>query len=119
MERRADTGEIRALAVFDALDELLQRADWDRCSFLGRPPAAGDGEGMPDRDTAGRLGVSAAVLEGYARQAGAANPREAGHQLQILIMGAIVSAGAGDDEAARHARSLAELLLGGIGPSRA
>ncbi len=51
------------------------------------------------------------MLEAYAEQAGAANPQEAGHQLQILMMGAVVSAGRGDDEAARRARALAELLL--------
>jgi hypothetical protein len=118
VERGSDTGKVRALAVFDALDELLRRPDFDRCSLLDRPPAAGEGSGMPDPETGGRLGVSAAALEGYARQAGAANPREAGHQLQILIMGAIVSASAGDEQAARRARALAELLLGASGPSR-
>ena len=52
-----------------------------------------------------------ATLEGYADEAGATNPRETSHQLQILMMGAILSAGRGDGQAAMRARALAELLL--------
>jgi hypothetical protein len=111
VERRADTEQGRALALFDALEELLRRPGFDGSSVLIPPLDASDGDGgLHHRDT-GDLVVSTATLEDYARQAGASRPEEAGYQLQILIMGAIVSAGRGDDQAARRARSLAELLL--------
>ena len=116
MERRSDTREGRALAVFDALDELLRRPDFDRSTFLGPPLDSGDGDGGLNREDIRGLVVSTATLEDYARQAGASHPEEAGYQLQILIMGAIVSAGRGDDQAARRARSLAELVLPDLRP---
>jgi hypothetical protein len=57
------------------------------------------------------LGVIRALLEAAARQAGAVDPVQTGHHLQILLMGAVVSATGGDREAARRVRALAELLL--------
>ena len=51
------------------------------------------------------------ILEVAARQAGAVDPEETGHQLQILLMGAVVSATGGDREAAQRVRALTELLL--------
>jgi hypothetical protein len=58
-----------------------------------------------------QLEVIRALLSSYAEQAEASNPDELGYRLQILMMGAIVSASRGDHEAARRARVLAELLL--------
>jgi hypothetical protein len=113
VERRADTGQGRALALFDALEELLARPGFDGGSFLSQPHETADGDGGVHRQDISGLLVSTETLEGYARQAGASHPQEAGYQLQILLMGAIVSAGRGDDQAARRARALAELLLGG------
>jgi len=61
------------------------------------------------------LGVIREKLQRYAEQADAPDPEEMSYQLQILMMGAIVSAGRGDVEAARRARVFAELLLGKSG----
>jgi hypothetical protein len=55
--------------------------------------------------------VIRAIFEAAARQAGAADPEETGHQLQILLMGAIVSASRGDPEAPQRVRALTDLLL--------
>jgi hypothetical protein len=55
--------------------------------------------------------VIRAIFEATARQAGAADPVETGHQLQILLMGAIVSASRGDHDAAQRVGALADLLL--------
>ncbi|HWX97801.1 MAG TPA: hypothetical protein VNZ01_13250 [Solirubrobacteraceae bacterium] len=52
-----------------------------------------------------------AILEVASQQAGAANPEETGHQLQILMMGAIVAASRGDDDTPRRVRAMTELLL--------
>jgi hypothetical protein len=112
VERRADTRQGRALALFDALEELLAGPDFDGGSFLSRPHETADGDGGVHLQDVRGLVVSTETLEDYARQAGASHPEEAGYQLQILLMGAIVSAGRGDDQAARRARALAELLLG-------
>jgi hypothetical protein len=117
VERRANAPQERALAVFDTLDEWFQGSD-----FVGSPYInalleidEGDGDGeRPQPDVLQpKLGSGAVrqILETYARQAGAGDPVEAGHQLYILMTGAIVSACRGDCQAARRARSLAELLL--------
>jgi hypothetical protein len=69
-----------------------------------------DGRAL-DGEMDGNLEVIRAIFEAAAQQAGAVDPEETGHQLQILLMGAIVSANRGDSEAASRARVLAELLL--------
>ena len=112
VERVADARQDRALAVFDVLDEWIQGRDFDCRSTIdslvgARPAASGAGEAPQD------AGPTRATLEAYAEQAGYPNPREAANQLQILMMGAIVSAGSGDGQAAKRARSMAELLLDG------
>jgi hypothetical protein len=115
VERLADTRQRRALAVFDVLDEWFHSCDFDCRSAIGTFMEGTD-SARSDRDVPpGRLGLSRATLEAYAEQAGSPNPCEAGHQLQLLMVGAILSAGHGDDRAATHARSLAELLLDGFG----
>jgi hypothetical protein len=65
----------------------------------------------PDRATDPHLDVIRAIFEAASQRAGAADPAETGHQLQILMMGAIVSASCGDGAAAHRARGLTELLL--------
>jgi hypothetical protein len=112
VERLADTPQRRALAIFDALHVWFRRPDFDCCALIAEHDGLA-GETAPDCEDGNGLGVTVTMLEGYASQAGASDPQEAGRQLQLLMMGAIVSAGRGDDEAARHARSLAELVLDG------
>jgi hypothetical protein len=53
------------------------------------------------------------MLQGYAEEAGAANPVVVGYQLQILKMGAVVAASSGDGQAARRPGQIAEMLLNG------
>ena len=111
VDRLAATRRSRALAVFDALDELFHRQRVDGCSFVNASPEPAGWDLPIHQANAPHLGVTAATLANYAEDAGAADPEEIGCKLQILMTGAIVSAGRGDDEAARRARSLAERLL--------
>jgi hypothetical protein len=55
--------------------------------------------------------VIRAIFEAAAQRAGSADPQETGHQLQILLMGAIVSASRGDEETPERVRALTGLLL--------
>jgi hypothetical protein len=126
VERLTDARQPRALVVFDVLDDWFHGRDFDCRSAIGPPTASADaGSATVDRETVElaaqdvdaapaaprRLDLSMQTLEAYAEQAGSPDPHEAGYQLQILLLGAVVCAGSGDDRAARHARSLAELLL--------
>jgi AcrR family transcriptional regulator len=110
-ERRAATQQERVLVVFDVLDEWFQRPDYEGCSFINTLLEISDLESPIHQDAVRRLSVVREILARYAAQAGTRNPREMGYQLQILMMGAIVSAGQGDVAAARRARELAALLL--------
>jgi len=75
-------------------------------------PYARDARDRPLNQAAvAHLGIVKDVLEGYAEEAGMADPEDVALQLQTLMMGAIVSAGRGDREAAHRARGIAELIL--------
>ena len=75
VERRADTRQGRALALFDALEELLASPDFDGGSFLSRPHETADGDGGVHLQDVRGLVVSTETLEDYAREAGASHPR--------------------------------------------
>lgn len=126
MQRLADAHRRPlALAVFDVLDAWFRRGNFDCCSAIdtlsdtadrsarGRAQASDDLT-APGHDAC----LSRQTLERYAEQAGSPNPREAAHQLQMLMLGAILSAGCGDELAAMRARSLAELVLDGASADR-
>jgi AcrR family transcriptional regulator len=111
VERMASTPQERLLCVFDALDEWFNETDFEGCSFINTLIEITD-TGSPIRAEAVRhLTVIHELLSRYAQDAGAENAEEMGYQLQILTMGAIVSARRGDLQAARRARVFAELLL--------
>ncbi len=125
VESLADARLPLALAVFDVLDTWFRHSDFDCCSAIDtvsdtagpspcrRAPASDDL--TPPRQGPG---LSRQTLERYAEQAGSPNPHEAAHQLQMLMLGAILSAGCGDELAAMHARSLTELVLEGAPADR-
>jgi AcrR family transcriptional regulator len=110
-ERLAPRPEERILFVFDALDEWFHRSDYEGCSFINTLLEIDESNDPIHREAARHLGVVREILERYAEQAGARNPEEMSYQMQILMMGAIVSARRGDLEAGRRARVFAELLL--------
>jgi AcrR family transcriptional regulator len=113
VERLAATPQENALAVFDFFDEWFQRPDFEGCSFINTLLEITDKDDPVHKTAVRHLEAIREMVATYAEQAGAANPKEIGSQLQILMMGSIVSAGRGDPGAARRARALGELLLDG------
>jgi AcrR family transcriptional regulator len=113
VEARASTGKRRVLAVFEALDEWFNRPDFEGCAFITTLLQSSDAAGPIHQATVRHLEVIRSLLERYAEEAHLARPADVACQLQILMMGAIVSAGRGDIAAARRTRLLAELLLDG------
>jgi AcrR family transcriptional regulator len=109
VERIAPDPQGRAIALFDVLDEWFHRPDYEGCSFIrtlhevtgGRVHAA----------TVRQLELVRQMLARYAAEAGAADPDDTAYQMQILMMGAMVSACRGDRDAGRRVRSVAVLLL--------
>jgi AcrR family transcriptional regulator len=112
-ERRAAIPADRALAVLDALDEWFHRPDYEGCSFLNTLLEISDRDNPVYAATVRHLSTIERVLETYAEQAGASNAPEAAYQLQTILMGAIVSASRGDQDAARRIRPLVASMLAG------
>jgi AcrR family transcriptional regulator len=102
-----------ALALFDALDEWFHRDDFEGCSFINTLLETPDTTDRIAQAAVRHLEAIRAMLERSVERAGIANPEKIAYQLQVLMMGAIVSASRGDLEAASRARELAELLLDG------
>ena len=111
VERLAASPAERIPALFDALDEWFHRRDYEGCSFINTLLEIEDRTSPIHRAAVRHLNGITRMLETHAEQAGAADPRASACDLQILMMGAIVSACRGDRDAARRARRLAEGAL--------
>lgn len=99
----------RALAMFDLLDEWFHRSDFEGCSFANTLLEIRDAGDPVHQAAAHHLEAIRLMLRGYVEQA--ASPDESAYLLQTLMLGAIVSAGRGDVNAARRARGLAAAVL--------
>jgi AcrR family transcriptional regulator len=110
-ERLAARPQKHLLAVFEVLDGWFHRADFEGCAFIKTLLEIREPDSAIHQAAARHLGAIRETLERWAEQAGVRDPEETAYQLQILMMGAIVSATRGDLEAARRARVFAELLL--------
>jgi AcrR family transcriptional regulator len=110
VERRAATPADRALTVFDVFDAWFHRPDFESCPFLRTVLETGP-DNPVHAEAVRFLDEIKSVMEQYAGEAGARDPAEAAHQLQILMMGTIMSATRGDLDAAQHVRPIAEHVL--------
>jgi AcrR family transcriptional regulator len=113
VERHARTPRAKLLGLFDVFDRWFQRADYEACSFI-RALLEHDGAAHPVRDASvHHLETIRAFLTGLAREARVRDPDEFARQWQMLMMGCIVAASAGDLKAAKRAKKVAALLLAG------
>ena len=111
VQRLASTPRDRILAVFDLFDEWFHRADYEGCSFINTLLETPESDPLHEA-AAHHLAVIRGFIEDLARQAGVEDPEDVAFQLQLLMIGAIVTARRGDLDAARRARRAAELILG-------
>jgi AcrR family transcriptional regulator len=111
VERRAPRPADRSLALFDLLDEWFQEPGFNGCPFLRTLMELPDPERATHQAAVGHLEVVRQVLERHATEGGAAPAGELAYSLQILMMGAILSAMRGDRAAARRVRPLAAQLI--------
>ncbi|MDX6661867.1 MAG: hypothetical protein QOJ55_2689 [Solirubrobacteraceae bacterium] len=110
VQRLASTPRDRLLAIFDVFDEWFHRPDYEGCSFINTLLEMRESDPLHEA-AAHHLSVIRGFIEDLAGQAGVERPEEIAFQLQLLMIGAIVAAGRGDLDAARRARSTAELIL--------
>src|SRR4029077_10010787 len=115
VERRAHTAAGRLLAIFDVLDRWFRRSDCEGVSFAKVLLEHSD-RGHPVRKTAeAHIETIRAFLRQLAADAGVHDTDAFARQLQMVMMGSIVAAYAGDRDAARRAKELGLLLLARAG----
>jgi AcrR family transcriptional regulator len=106
VERRGGTAEARLLAVFDVFDKWFRLQDFEACAFA-KVLLENHERGHPVRQAAVRhLGNIRSFIRQLANDAGIRNPDEFAGQWQILMVGSIVAAYAGDLDAARKAQAV-------------
>ena len=108
--RRAPTAEQRLLALFDVLDDWFRRDDYESCSFVGVLLEMGADHPL-GRAAIAQLEDIQLTVRTLAVEAGLLEPDAFARSCQLLIDGSIVAAAAGDNDAARRARPLAQRLV--------
>ncbi len=115
VERRAQAPAERLLAVFDVFDKWFRRSDFEGCSFVKVLLEHGDAGHPVRRAAEAHIETIRAFLRQLAADAGVRDVDAFARQLQIVMMGSIVAAYAGDRDAARRAKELGSLLLARAG----
>ncbi len=111
VERRARTPAKRLLAVFDVFDKWFRRSDFEGCSFVKVLLEHGDRR-HPVRNAAqAHIETIRAFLRRLAADAGVRDADVFARQMQMVMMGSIIAAYAGDRDAARRAKELGSALL--------
>jgi AcrR family transcriptional regulator len=108
--RRGATPDERLLAIFDVLDEWFRREDFEACSFINTLLE------MRSPHPAGQASIHhlenvRSLVRRLAEEAGVPDTDSFARSFQILMEGSIVSATAGDFDAAGRARVMARSLI--------
>ena len=109
--RRAGTPTTRLLAIFDLFDEWFRRDDYESCLFIKALLEEDDRTSPIAQASVAHLTNVHTLIRDLAEEAGIADPDVFANRWQLLMMGAITAASAGDVDAALRARELATLLL--------
>jgi AcrR family transcriptional regulator len=103
----------KLLAIFDVFDKWFRRADFEACAFTKVLLEHDEREHPVRRAAVGHFGNIRAFIRQLASDAGLGDPGGFACQWQILMVGSIVAASAGDLDAARRAKVIGrQLLLG-------
>jgi AcrR family transcriptional regulator len=101
----------RLLAMFDAYDEWFHREDFESCPLIAALFEVRDPAEPVHQAAVLRLENFRQLIVGVLATAGIRDSERLAYQIQILLMGAIVSATRQDLDAALRAREVAGLLL--------
>src|SRR2546423_1076403 len=111
VERRGGTPQARLLAIFDVFDEWFHRDDYEGCLFTRCL--------LETHDRASPIGAASVLglvevqawASKLAKEAGIRDADGFARGWQTLMLGSIISADAGDFEAAKRARAIGVCLL--------
>jgi AcrR family transcriptional regulator len=110
-ERRAAEPHERVLAFFDAFDDWFRDPAYEGCSFIGTLLEINDPASAVHRQAVRHLAAIREMVQGFLEDGGTVGAEDVSYQIQILMMGAIVSASRGDLDAAQRTRPLVASLL--------
>ena len=115
VNRRARRPADRLVAVFDLFDSWFHRPDYEACAFI-RVLFEHDDPAHPIRkSTEDHIRTIRDFVRQLAEEARVRDPDGFARQWQIVMMGSIIAAYAGDRDAARRAKRLGVLLLANAG----
>ncbi len=110
-KRRGRTPGEQLLAIFDVFDKWFRRSDFEGCAFA-KVLLEHDAPGHPVRDAAlAHLETIRAFVKELAEQASVRDADGFARRWQMLMIGSIVIAYAGDRDAALRAKEIGLLLL--------
>jgi AcrR family transcriptional regulator len=115
VNRRARRPADRLLALFDIFNSWFHRSDYEGCAFI-RVLFEHDDPAHPIRkSTEDHIRTVRDFVRQLAQEARVRDPDGFARQWQIVMMGSIIAAYAGDRDAARRAKKLGILLLADAG----
>jgi AcrR family transcriptional regulator len=111
VRQRARTPEKRLLAIFDLFHEWFQLEGYEGCLFMNTLLEVHDPTSPVRIESERRLASIHQFLGGLAEEAGIRTADDFAHQWQLIMLGSIAAASAGDRQAAQHARIIASRIL--------
>ncbi len=111
VERRGGPAPARLLAIFDVFGDWFRRKDYEGCLFTRALLEAADRTTPPAAASIAALARIRTWLAGLATEAGVRDPAQFAGRWQLLMLGSIVQATAGEAGAATDARYVASLML--------
>lgn len=115
LERRGGPPTERLLAIFDFFDMWFHQSDFEGCAFLKVLLEHDDPAHPIRKSTEDHLQTVRDFVRQLAEEARVRDPEGFARQWQIVMMGSIIAAYAGDRDAARRAKKLGVLLLAAAG----
>jgi AcrR family transcriptional regulator len=112
IERRARAPIERLVAIFDILNDWFRSGNFEGCLFIHVLLEFPRG-GREHRAAAAHLAKIRDIIVKLATAAGLSRPNHFAHVWHMLMTGTILSAGAGNQGAAREAKTAAGLVLEG------
>jgi AcrR family transcriptional regulator len=115
VNRRARRPADRLLAVFDIFNSWFHRSDYEGCAFIRVLFEHDDPKHPIRKSTEDHIRTIRDFVRQLAEEARVRDPDGFARQWQIVMMGSIIAAYAGDRDAARRAKKLGVLLLADAG----
>ncbi len=107
---RAETAELRLLAIFDVFDEWFRSPEFDGCTFINVILELGPDHAL-GKASIDYLTNIRTIVKQFADEAGMRDTANFAWSWHILMKGSIVSASEGDLDAAKRAKAMGARLI--------